>query len=487
MHDTNSMESTELLKTRIRPLNSAKPKQTAECVLYVMSRDQRVNGNHALLAAQKHALAKNLPLAVTFCLYSKSGLRAREHYDFMLEGLKEIEQNLTKLDIGFIFIVGNPQQKLLELFLKLNPDAVYFDFSPLRSPRSLQQKLATEVQIPMYVVDTHNIVPVWVASEKQEVGAYTLRPKLHKLLAKYLVAPENLVTHTTTWQGKEVSLSEMSEEIVSITSKLTSNGTKNEFTSGEKAAKEHLESFIANQLERYAVDRNDPSSGAQSNLSPYLHFGQISSLQVALQLQEVAIQNGSNLHFLNSPKMPKPEDVETTLLHGVDSLIEEMVVRKELADNFCFYNLDYDNLNSAPNWAKTSLDKHRDDTREHPYSYEELEASKTHDPAWNAAQNQLTKTGKMHGYMRMYWAKKVLEWTDSPEQAIDYLVRLNDFYSIDGGDPNGYAGILWSVGGVHDRPWIDRDIFGVVRYMNYGGLDRKFNIESYINTNNPSE
>lgn len=477
------MESSELLKIRIRPLTTSKPTSPGKCVLYVMSRDQRINGNHALLAAQKHALAKKLPLAVLFCLYPKSGVRAREQYAFMLEGLKEVEQGLEPLGVAFMMLVGEPEAKLSAAFTHLRPDAVYFDFNPLRGSKSLQKKLSDKSEVPMYVVDTHNIVPIWVASEKQEVGAYTLRPKLHKLLSNYLFHPEEMVAHPFPWPGAIISISDLSKQIKILVDTIPENGTESGFMSGESAAGQHLEDFIANKLERYAVDRNDPSSGAQSGLSPYLHFGQISSLQVALRLQEVAIANNSNLHFLSSPKMPKPEDAETTLLHGVDSLIEEMVVRKELADNFCYYNPNYDNLSSAPNWAKISLDKHRKDEREHLYSYKELEAAKTHDLAWNAAQRQLTKTGKMHGYMRMYWAKKVLEWTNSPEEAIEYLVKLNDFYSIDGGDPNGYTGILWSVGGVHDRPWMEREIFGVVRYMNYAGLKRKFDIESYQNLN----
>jgi deoxyribodipyrimidine photo-lyase len=448
-----------------------------------MSRDQRIHANHALLVAQKHALAKMLPLAVVFCLYPKSGDRAREQYEFMLEGLVEVDRNVVSLQIPFMMLLGEPEEKLSAAFAHLLPDAVYFDFNPLRGPRKLQAKLAKEANAPMYVVDTHNIVPVWVASDKQEVGAYSLRPKLHKLLSSYLQPTEEIVPHPYAWPGTIIPMADLSEQIKTLVSAIPRNGITYSFASGESAASQHLGEFISEKLERYAVDRNDPSSGAQSGLSPYLHFGQISSLQVALRLQEVAIENGENLHFLSSPKMPKPEDAGTTLLHGIDSLIEEMVVRKELADNFCFYNPDYDNLESAPNWAKISLDKHRQDKREYVYSYKELDAAKTHDTAWNAAQSELTKTGKMHGYMRMYWAKKVLEWTNSPEEAIEYLIKLNDFYSIDGGDPNGYAGILWSVGGVHDRPWMEREIFGVVRYMNYAGLKRKFDIESYQNLN----
>jgi len=444
-----------------------------------MSRDQRVEGNHALIAAQKHAVEMKLPLAVVFCLYPKSGNRAREHYDFMLKGLFEVESTLNKLSIPFMLVMGSPAKTILSVINHTSPTAIYFDYSPLRGPKKLQSEIASSSEVSCFMVDTHNIVPVWVASDKREVGAYTMRPKLHKLFGLYLSESDEVIKHPHPWPGPIQTMNDLYDKIQSVIEKIPSNGTKISFVPGSEAAKYHLEQFIKNKLESYAVDRNDPSTGSQSDLSPYLHFGQISSLQVALRLREVAIENGTDLHYLTSAKMPQPEEAKKNISNGIDSLIEEMVVRKELADNYCHHCTDYDNINAAPEWAKKSLDSHRSDKRDYIYSFKELEQSKTHDEAWNAAQKQLTKKGKMHGYMRMYWAKKVLEWTESPEQAIEFLVRLNDFYSIDGGDPNGYAGILWSVAGVHDRPWFDRPVFGVIRYMNYEGLKRKFNIEAY--------
>jgi deoxyribodipyrimidine photo-lyase len=474
------MSPDEILKTRIKKLNSSVG--DGKCVLYVMSRDQRVQDNHALLCAQKHALAKNLPLAVVFCLHEKTGVRSREHYEFMTAGLNEVEKDLSLLNIPLMMLIGDAQVSLGGLFRDSSPDAVYFDFSPLRGPSNIQNQLALTKNAPsMYVVDTHNVVPVWVTSEKHEVGAYTIRPKIHKKLEKYLVEPEQLIVHPIIWPGKFKTLADLQASVSDLITKIPKCGIKIDFEPGQKAARMSLERFITQKLENYAVDRNEPSKDSQSDLSPYLHFGQISALRVALRLREQALLAGGDLHFLTSPKMPKPEDAENTLLYGIDSLIEEMIVRKEVADNFCYYNENYDSLLSAPNWARNSLDIHRTDERENTYSLTELEQAKTHDKAWNAAQKQMTRTGKMHGYMRMYWAKKVLEWTESPEQAIEFLIYLNDHYSIDGGDPNGYAGIMWSVAGVHDRPWIERPVFGVIRYMNYAGLKRKFDIESYEN------
>ena len=231
------------------------------------------------------------------------------------------------------------------------------------------------------------------------------------------------------------------------------------FESGEDAAQKMLQYFIENKLEQYEELRNNPSKDYQSNLSPYLHFGQISSLRIALTLKN-----------LNEPQLDK----------SINSYLEELIVRKELSDNFCFYNKNYDNFDGLKPWAQETLLKHLNDPRPNIFTIAQLEKAETYDHAWNAAQKELIRTGKMHGYMRMYWAKKILEWTSSPKQAIEYAVYLNDRYHIDGYDPNGYVGILWSIGGIHDRAWFERDIFGKIRYMNFNGLKRKFDIDAYI-------
>lgn len=467
----------ETLKKRIKLLRRSNV--DGKCVVYVMSRDQRVNDNHALLAAQKHAVAKGIPLAVVFCLYEKSGFRAREHYDFMLTGLREVESKLAELHIPFMLLIGNPKQRIQALIHHVQPDAIYFDFSPLKGPRELTQAIADSSEnTAVYVVDTHNIIPVWVASDKKEVAAYTIRPKIHRNLAEFLHEPDALEQQTVQWPGVVRTISELAEQVNEVLSKIPRNNTKIDFKSGPSTAYKHLEHFIALKLLQYAHMRNDPSQELVSDLSPYLHFGQISSLRVALRLQEELCKNHDTLHVLESPKMPQPSGI-APLRDGVNALLEEMIVRKELSDNFCYYEAHYKDLTAAPSWAQETLRQHANDPRESTYTYEDLARGTTHDKAWNAAQIQLIKTGKMHGYMRMYWAKKVLEWTESPERAIEILIKLNDFYSIDGGDSNGYVGILWSVAGVHDRPWTERPIFGKIRYMNYAGLKRKFDIAAY--------
>jgi deoxyribodipyrimidine photo-lyase len=214
--------------------------------------------------------------------------------------------------------------------------------------------------------------------------------------------------------------------------------------------------------------RNNPTRDAQSNLSPYLHFGQISAQRVALEV----------LKYLSLPPFAR-EGTEGGISHA--AFLEELIIRRELSDNFCFYNRDYDNFEGFPDWAKKTLNKHRKDRRDYIYTVKQFEHAKTHDDLWNAAQMEMAKRGKMHGYMRMYWAKKILEWTESPEKAMEVAIYLNDQYELDGRDPNGYAGIAWSIGGVHDRAWNERPIFGKIRYMSYNGCKAKFDIKQYIN------
>jgi len=227
---------------------------------------------------------------------------------------------------------------------------------------------------------------------------------------------------------------------------------------GETMALNSLNDFLDNRLAFYNGHRNDPNKNSQSNLSPFLHFGQLSAQRVLLNYQ-----------------------VKLNSLNMQESFPEELVVRRELADNYCNYNENYDSFDGFRDWAKQTLNEHRKDKREFIYSLDEFEFAKTHDKLWNAAQMEMVKTGKMHGYMRMYWAKKILEWTKNPEYAIQTAIYLNDKYELDGRDPNGYAGIAWSIGGIHDRAWFDRSVFGKIRYMNYNGAKKKFDVSAYIN------
>jgi deoxyribodipyrimidine photo-lyase len=424
-------------------------------IIYWMSRDQRARDNWALLYAQETALRSKEALGVVFSLVPEflgAGIR---QYEFMLRGLQETEEFLREKQIPFFLIQGTPDIVLPEFVRNRRISAFVTDFDPLRIKKDWKTKITQLIDIPFVEVDAHNIIPCWHASPKQEFAAYTFRPKVKRMLHEFLEPFPSLKKHPIPWQAK-IPLTDWGN----ARKNLKVNREVKEIDwikSGEQAGKRILSRFIKQKLSNYDIGRNDPNSDAQSHLSPYLHFGQISAQRIALEVQKASIPDQNR-----------------------DAFLEELIVRRELADNYCHYNENYDNFLGFPDWAKKSLDKQRKDKREYIYSYEELEQARTHDVLWNAAQNQMVKTGKMHGYMRMYWAKKILEWTRSPEQAQMAAIDLNDKYELDGRDPNGYTGIAWSIGGVHDRAWFNRAIFGKIRYMSAKGAQSKFDVKGYI-------
>lgn len=439
-------------------------------VVYVMSRDQRVRDNHALLAAQALALEHSVPLYVLFVLRRLPN-RSREHYQFMLDGLSEVAAGLDKLQIPFVLREGDDAVQTFAA--EVQAGALFFDFSPLHGARELVRTVASSFAGPVTVVDTHNIIPAWAVSDKQEFAAHTLRPKVHRHLQAYLVEPGEPISHPHAGRSVHSLSFEAAEEFIQ---QIPACGIEVDCKPGETAARARLGTFIASELAEYARARNDFAADGQSGLSPYLHFGQIASLRVALDV--VRIVGRAPLLF-KAARMAQAGD-EPSAEDGMNALFEEMIVRKELSDNFCLYGSSYRSLDGAAGWARQTLREHAGDPREFLYSKDEWEAAATHDAAWNAAQTQLKRTGKLHGYMRMYWAKKLLEWSKTPEDAIATAIHLNDTYSIDGGDPNGYVGILWSIAGLHDRPWFERSVYGKIRYMNAGGLQRKADLQTYI-------
>lgn len=436
---------------RVRTLNAKE--YTTGPIVYWMSRDQRAFDNWALIYAQELAKQKKTSVAVVFSLRKSFAHNTERMLSFMLQGLQEAEKHLAEKNIPFYFLIGDPSDTVPQFIHDNKVGALVSDFSPLRYNRNWKKKIAETITIPFYEVDTHNILPCWIASPKQEFGAYTLRPKIHARLEEYLDTFPQLHKQDSQLPLQQIDWKKIKNAIDADTSVPAVSW----ITPGEKAAEEMLQDFIKNRLSIYDEQRNDPTKDALSNLSPYIHYGHISTQRIALEMENV---NG----------------------HAKAAFLEELIVRKELSDNYCFYNQNYDNPKGYPQWAKDSLAKHAEDKREFTYSLHELEAAKTHDPLWNAAQNEMMQKGKMHGYMRMYWGKKILEWTKNVEEAQKFCIALNDKYFIDGRDPNGYTGIAWSIGGVHDRAWFERPIFGKIRYMSYNGAKSKFDIKKYIAT-----
>ena len=443
---------TKINSGRIHQLSSGK--LTAGPVVYWMSRDQRVNDNWALLFAAEKANEGKRKIVVVFTLADQFPGATLRQYDFMLKGLIEVEHSLKKLNIPFKMLTGDPPHSLCNFIKEVKASVLVTDFDPLKIKRKWKDQIASCIEIPFFEVDAHNIVPCRVASNKREFGAYTIRPKIKKLIHEYLTdfpEPPVLPKENYSEPGNDW-------EKIAGTLKIDQSVAPVDWLKpGEKEAEKVFRSFLQDKLVQYNTKRNDPNADAISNLSPYLHFGQISAQRIAIDI---------------TAKFTSDENTE--------AFLEELIVRRELSDNFCFYNSNYDLFEGFPDWAKKTLNEHRKDEREFLYSSEEFELAKTHDPLWNAAQMEMVKTGKMHGYMRMYWAKKILEWTPSPEEALKISIYLNDKYELDGRDPNGYTGCAWSIGGVHDRAWGKRPVYGKIRYMNASGAKRKFDTNVYI-------
>lgn len=448
------MVGTGIDTRRIRKLNDKV--EAAGPVVYFMSRDSRVADNWALVFARQKALDMREPLIVAHTLAADWPSMGRRQYEFLLGGLKQISAKLEKLNISFM-VVEN-ESEMAALLSSSQAGAIVVDFNPLRESRAWKRKLADRAGCPVYEVDAHNSIPVPVVSPKQEYAAYTIRPKINKLLPEFLTSFPAIDTHPYTMEAK---IDDVDWEKLFRAGAGRTGHAVDTFESGEDSAITIMEAFLTRRLERYHTARNDANAGAVSNLSPYLHFGFISAQRVAIEAQRF------DSNFTSR-----------------ESFLEELIVRRELADNYCFYNDAYDSFAGFPAWAQKSLDEHRSDPRVYIYTREEFEAAETHDTLWNAAQRELIGRGKMHGYLRMYWAKKILEWSVSPEDAQETALYLNDTYSLDGCDPNGFTGVAWSVGGVHDRPWFERDIFGKVRYMAVSGCRKKFDINEYIAAHN---
>ncbi len=424
-------------------------------VIYWMSRDQRVRDNWALLYAANVAGDRKVPLGVVFCLVPTFLGAAARQYEFMLKGLREVQKKLIRKNIPFYLIIGSPERDIPRFVKRHKASLLVADFSPLKISERWKTGVAEAIDIPFHEVDAHNIVPCRGVSDKQEYGAYTIRPKIHRLLPRYLTEFPALPKQSIEWPD-DVPAIDWDRARKSLT--VAADGPAYPMPdAGEAAAAKCLRQFAAKRLPLYHEQSNDPNAEAQSGLSPYLHFGRISAQRVAIEIMK-----------------------HDTDIKSQEAFLEQLIVRRELSDNFCLHNSDYDSFDGFPTWAKETLDRHRRDIRPYIYRRSDLEEAHTHDELWNAAQTEMALTGTMPGYMRMYWAKKILEWSASPEEALADAIYFNDRYQLDGRDPNGYAGIAWSIGGVHDRPWGERDIYGKVRYMSYDGCRRKFDVAAYI-------
>jgi len=483
-------------RERLQLLNDRPAAARARFVLYWMQAAQRVRDNHALTYAVRRANESGLPLVVCFGLAGGFPEANRRHYAFMLQGLAEVGRALAAAGIRFVLTRRPPPRAALDLA----PGAavIVTDRGYLRVQKKWRETVARDAPCPVIQVETEVVVPVEAVSAKEEYAAATLRRKLTPLLETYLqplaaTAPDRSSLETDL-EREFVAVPERGgrqdhdppgglperEDGLPPDAPVAGRGHGNAgdpwiecllsslpidqsvtnvstFRGGESEARKLFTAFLRDRLRNYREAHNDPAGPGASHLSPYLHFGQISPLTIALA---VIKQRG----------VPQEEK---------DAFLEELIVRRELSMNFVHYRPDYDRYESLPAWALATLSRHAGDERPYRYHPGELEDARTHDPYWNAAQREMVITGKMSNYMRMYWGKKILEWSATPREAFHTALHLNNRYALDGRDPNSFAGVAWCFG-KHDRPWGERPIFGTVRYMNAAGLRRKFDMKAYL-------
>jgi deoxyribodipyrimidine photo-lyase len=439
---------------RIKYLNH-KESQDNPYVVYWMQSSQRVFYNHALQYAIGEANKLEKPLLVYFGLTDSFPDANERHYRFMLEGLQEVQSELERMGIQMVIRRVSPEKGALEMASLAS--ILVVDRGYLRIEKAWRSHVAQHALCPIVQIESNVIVPVEHVSDKEEYAAATIRRKIHRLLPEYAHPLEETRLHYTSL-SEQIPLDTICIDDIDLAlAQLDldrSVGRSTRFTGGTQRARQILDDFILTKLSHYVELKNEPGEDYVSNLSPYLHFGQISPLEIYLRIGEIGGENA-------------------------ESYLEELVIRRELSMNYVHFQKLYDSYAALPLWARNTLEKHLSDRREYVYTLEELELSKTHDPYWNTAQKEMVQTGKMHGYMRMYWGKKILEWNKTPQEAFNIALYLNNKYLLDGRDPNGYAGVAWCFG-KHDRPWGERAIFGNVRYMNDKGLKRKFNMDKYI-------
>jgi len=446
--------------TRVRRLNEA-PEGQGRYVLYWMQASQRTRSNHALEHAVRRADALGLPLVVCFGLMDDYPEANARHYTFLLEGLADVARNLAARGIAFVVRRGSPPD--VALHYAKGAAIIVCDVGYLRHQRRWRNAVADGALVTVVEVESDVVIPLDIVSEKQEYAARTIRPRSRKHWAEYLKPlalrnPKRSALHLDV--AGDIDVSDPAAALARLTVDRSVPPSPH-FHGGEDRAAILLADFCARRLPGYAAARSEPAAAHTSTLSAYLHFGQVSPLEIALAILAAGAGGGASTEA------------------DRDAYLEELIVRRELACNYVAHSPHYDAYAGLPEWARKTLSEHRNDPRPALYPLAALESAATADPYWNAAQREMTLTGFMHNTMRMYWGKKILEWTPSPEEAFARTLHLNNKYFLCGRDPNAYTNVAW-IFGLHDRPWACRKVFGTIRYMAATGLERKFDINAYV-------
>jgi deoxyribodipyrimidine photo-lyase len=448
---------------RIRRLNDRPERSGADFVLYWIQMYHRAEQNWALTAAIQAANRLGLPLVAYQALEPAPPGDNDRIYRFILEGVAELFERFAGRGIRYHFHMWRPdeaQENPLHR-LALRAALVLTDDFPAFVVPDRSSRLAAWVDVSVLAVDGNGIVPQ-AAIPGEQYGAYTLRPRIRRLLPEHLRSiPEPELKRDSLDLPLDVPETTVSPETIDAliaASPIAHTVPPSPFyRGGRQEGLTRLARFIAGPLKEYGTARNQPGAERTSRLSAYLHFGQIGAQEVALRVREAS----------------------SVAAEHRDAFLEELIVRRELAFNFCRYNRHHRSLVGLPSWARETLQAHAADPRPHVYSSRELEAARTHDYLWNAIQAELLTTGAMFGYYRMYWGKKIIEWSRTPAKAQATMIRLHEKYALDGRDPNTYSNILWCFG-KHDRPWSERPVVGTVRYMSLGGMETKTDVAAYV-------
>jgi len=445
---------------RVTVRRKGAPLKDGKCVAYWMQRAERGIDNPAVYLAIEIGNELDLPVVVFFSAISNFPHANLRHYAFLNQGLRDIEEDLAERNVSFV-VRRPPANSLEKLLAEVGAAMLIGDENPCREPERWRRVLAKRLELPFWTVDADVVVPS-ALFPKHQYMLHIMRPRLLAELPKYLV-PMPGTKAKKRWARPSGFESFKVTEDVTAGWRDFDRSVKpvDNFSGGTHAALKRLKHFVAHGLADYAKQRNHPETDGTSQLSPWLHFGHISPVTIALACEEAEREG-------------KATDAAR------DAYFNELIGWREISVNFVKYVPNYDSIESAPEWAQATLREHAGDKREPTYTLEQMERAETYDDLWNAAQTQMVKTGWMHNYLRMYWAKKILEWAPNPALAWEWAVILNDKYELDGCDPNGYQGIAWAMGGVHDRPWFDRPIFGTVRYMSGASTGKKFDSKRYI-------
>ncbi len=424
-----------------------------------MQAAQRVSDNPALSFSISRANTLGKPLVVVFCVIPDFPEASLRHFTFMLEGLTETFEAIKDLGALAVLRVGEGAKQVRDLAQQACE--VVLDQGYLSVLRSGYTELATTLPCRLIQIEGEAVVPVEVASTKAEYAARTIRPRITRHLDEYLERSPTLKVQVPPCELRVDSrcggLRDISGFLTDLRVDNKVGPVSEHFRGGPTRAKKLLEDFLAHRLGNYDDSRNQPQLDGTSLMSPYLHYGMISPVDLALTVLDASSKDNSH----------------------VESYLEELIIRRGLSQNFCHFHERYDRFIVLPDWARSTLNAHAEDPRPHLYSPQEIEAAATHDPYWNAAQVEMVETGYMHNYMRMYWGKKILEWSESPEVAYRTTLRLNNRYFLDGRDPASFANVAW-IFGMHDRAWQERAIYGKVRCMMASGLERKCDPKAYI-------